>query len=262
MYEATPGAKTVADSPAGRPAGCSSRHASAQRRRQQFGRRHAAAGPVGRQDPGPDAHRRARLDHPEHVVEALGPAEVRDQQVQAGQSRGAAVHIPRLTIRRHGLGWRGAAGLPRRTRRDRGPRGPAGALRGAGPQLPTAPPRRGRPGHVPGPGQDQGVRLKDHNTPRRAATPKIPGVARPRSDRPKAWKRASACKLRRWLLKSRHHTEATQSIPAAQPAGNLRQNGRARRRGTGGPVHHDDLLPAGVKTPAWWPWTAVADRGK
>ena len=43
--------------------------------------------------------------------------------------------------------------------------------------------------------------------------------ARPRSDRPKAWKRASARKLRRWLRKDRHHTEAPQSIPAAPPAG-------------------------------------------
>jgi len=43
--------------------------------------------------------------------------------------------------------------------------------------------------------------------------------ARLRSKWPKAWKRASARKLHRWLGKGRRHSEPRQSIPAAPPAG-------------------------------------------
>ena len=55
--------------------------------------------------------------------------------------------------------------------------------------------------------------------------------ARLRSKWPKAWKRASARKLRRWLRKGRHHTKPRQSIPAAPPAGQP-----LARTGGAGPV--------------------------
>lgn len=55
--------------------------------------------------------------------------------------------------------------------------------------------------------------------------------ARLRSKWPKAWKRASARKLHRWLGKGRSHSEPRQSIPAAPPAGQP-----LARTGEAGPV--------------------------
>ena len=56
--------------------------------------------------------------------------------------------------------------------------------------------------------------------------------ARLRSKWPKAWKRASARKLRRWLRKGRHHTEPRQSIPRCLPG-----NTSPEREGPGRSPH-------------------------
>ena len=67
-----------------------------------------SAAPLADQDPGADAHRRGQLEHPQHVEEALGPAEVGDQERRADGDRRAAASSERA---------RASARLPAQPRR-------------------------------------------------------------------------------------------------------------------------------------------------